>query len=107
MDAQQQENSHEDEGGKADEEADFYWAHGVDFTRDPCKKARREAGLLVTQPRRKAGLGLRRCARRFFALMLLQVALADTDRLRRDFDQFVVIDEFDCRFQRSEERRVG
>ena len=37
--------------------------------------------------------------------MLLQVALADADRLGRDFDQFVVVDEFDCRFQRQLDRR--
>ncbi|MDP2252682.1 MAG: hypothetical protein Q8J60_00735, partial [Thiobacillus sp.] len=92
MDAQQQENRHEDEGGKADEETDFDRTHDADFTRDPYKKARREAGLFVTQPRHKAGLGLRCCTRCFFAIMLLQVALADADRLRRDFDQFVVID---------------
>jgi len=53
--AQQQKNSKKDEDGKADEKGDFDWTHGTDFTRDPRKKARRNAGLFLTQPRRKAG----------------------------------------------------
>ena len=39
-------------------------------------------------------------ARRFFALVLQQETFADTNRLRRDFHQFVVIDKFDGGFQR-------
>ncbi len=37
--------------------------------------------------------------------MLLQVALAQTDGLRRDLDQFIVIDEFHRILQRQLDRR--
>src|SRR5471032_234052 len=46
-----------------------------------------------------------RVARCFFTLVLFQEALAQTDRFRRDFDQFVVGDEFDGVFQRHLNRR--
>ena len=46
-----------------------------------------------------------RFARRLLALVLLQVALADADRLRRDLDQLVVGDELDRVFERQLDRR--
>nr|GEU28058.1 hypothetical protein [Tanacetum cinerariifolium] len=46
-----------------------------------------------------------RFARCFLALVLFQVALAQTDRFRGDFHQFVVVDEFDSVFQRHLDRR--
>jgi hypothetical protein len=52
--AQQQQNSHEDEGGKAEEKADFDRTHDGDFTREGMKKTRREAGFSLSQPRREA-----------------------------------------------------
>ena len=39
-------------------------------------------------------------ARRLLSLMFQQETLADTNRLRRDFHQFVVVDKFDGGFQR-------
>src|SRR6187402_2228633 len=38
-------------------------------------------------------------------LVFLQVALAQTDGLRRDFDQFVVVDKLNRVFQRHLDRR--
>jgi hypothetical protein len=49
--------------------------------------------------------GLRRFARRALAVVLLQVALADADRLRRDLHQFVVGDELDRVLERQLDRR--
>ena len=69
------------------------------------RRGTRRAGVLESSAPsagdRGVGAGRRACDTAYLALVLLQVALAEADRLRRDLDQLVVVDELDRLFERE------
>src|SRR6266481_2710855 len=66
------------------------------------RTAKKVPRLLLALPRLSDRL--RRLATRLLALVLEQIPLANADRLRRDFDQLVVGDEFHGVFKRELDR---